>query len=1007
MCLKKEKLTQKQIEQKLVIAKEKIDNLEKEIKLKEREIYSLFEITNDAKFIFDLEGNFLKVNQNAADLFGFDKNKIDGIKAIDFITSDEQSDSNSRLSELLSGKTLPIYERKFKKSSGEEFYAEVNLSLIKDIDGINSYIQSIIRDISSRKKIDKAIKRDRQVFQNIALKALESTNLKDFCNYVLQYLLDNLGFEFGTLRIIDESKQFLLPLAIIGLPNNLVSELKPIMLTEDEYFIVSYVIKNKKPLFAPDAYKLEELKPYRDRLKIFNIQSLISWPILNKSKEIIGALQLSATKVKNLINEDKAFFESIASILSIALEKQLTERALEQAHDEREELNKIINLSPAFVFLWRNEKDFPVDYVSDNITIFGYSPEDFYSRKINYNDIILLDLFNEGFKEEKNLANLRINNCAQPTEYKLITKSGETRWVIEYVSPRFNSNGEITHFHGIVLDITSRKQVEETIKRERLSFKVLVETTLGTNNIAEFCKNVLREFTEPFGFTYGICRLYNHNDRTLERIAHINITDVYQPLEPIISIDREDLFHTLVARNKKPIFIPNTKLSSISDDTRKKLEGLKIVSFITWPILNYKNDLLGVIQLVSEKEVEFIEKDYSFFESIFGFISTAIDKIKTEQELKHSEERFRETVDNMNDGLIIVENGEIVYANDQAIRIAGFPKEEFMKFRGFSNVAPEEAERYKQEVDLIVQNQISYSELEYWLLQKNGNKRYVMSRHHIKYTDGKPLDMFILTSDLTDKKLAEENLKRLNDELEKRVEERTEQLEILNKELEAFSYSASHDLRTPLRSIDGFSQALAEDYSERLDSFGKDYINRIRTSVKRMSVLIDDLLSLSKLSKSELSLIHFNLSEMISEVVNEFRNNEPERNVITFIQDNLVVYADSILIRTVIENLIGNAWKFTNKRTEAKIEFGSTIINDEKVFFIRDNGIGFDQLYSEKLFEVFQRLHSYQEFPGTGIGLAIVQRIITRHNGKVWAEGEVDKGATFYFTLHTKQKTEN
>ncbi len=220
-----------------------------------------------------------------------------------------------------------------------------------------------------------------------------------------------------------------------------------------------------------------------------------------------------------------------------------------------------------------------------------------------------------------------------------------------------------------------------------------------------------------------------------------------------------------------------------------------------------------------------------------------------------------------------------------------------------------------------------------------------------------------------------------------------------NKELEAFSYSVSHDLRAPLRTADGFSRALLEDYPDKLDERGKDYLARIRTATQRMGHLIDDLLNLSMTMRKEMRRQETNLSKAARSITSELKKSQPERQVEFVIQDGVLAHGDTRLLREVLENLLGNAWKFTSKHARARIEFGVTHKNDEKVYFVRDDGAGFDMSYVEKLFVPFQRLHSVGEFSGNGVGLAVVSRIINRHGGRVWAEGEVEKGATFYFTL--------
>ena len=245
----------------------------------------------------------------------------------------------------------------------------------------------------------------------------------------------------------------------------------------------------------------------------------------------------------------------------------------------------------------------------------------------------------------------------------------------------------------------------------------------------------------------------------------------------------------------------------------------------------------------------------------------------------------------------------------------------------------------------------------------------------------------------------DEALRKAHDELERNVQERTAQLAASNKELEAFSYSVSHDLRAPLRGIDGFSLALLEDYANRLDEDGKNHLQRIRTATQRMGALIDDLLNLARMTRAEIRREAVDLSALARSVAEALQVTQPERRIEFRIEERLEARADPRLMRIVLENLLGNACKFTSKRTSACIEFGQTRSNGCPAYFIRDNGAGFDPAYASRLFGAFQRLHGNTEFPGTGIGLATVQRVIHRHGGKIWAEGAVEKGAAFYFTL--------
>jgi PAS domain S-box-containing protein len=422
-------------------------------------------------------------------------------------------------------------------------------------------------------------------------------------------------------------------------------------------------------------------------------------------------------------------------------------------------------------------------------------------------------------------------------------------------------------------------------------------------------------------------------------------------------------------------------------------------------VVSGENDLNLAVSLMKSGAHDYIRKEdltrlVPTIKEVMHEVEVGREQQQAEHSLQVSEARYRRLFETAQDGILILDadTGQITDVNPYLIKMLGYPQEYFVGKRLWEIGSFKDSEASKSTfLELQTQGYVRYEDLP---LEASDERRVDVEFVSNVYTVGEKKVIQCNIRNITRRKQAETKVRLLNEELEQRMQDRTVQLQVLTNEAENFSYSIAHDLRAPLRWIGGFAQALEEGHASQLDAEGRRFIQKIRDSTAHMGTLLDGLIELARFSRTDLRRTAVDLTATVRRVAAELQQDDPERKVELVVAEGITADGDPRLLQRVLENLLNNAYKFTAKRALARIEFGVAPQGDGRVaYFVRDNGIGFDMAYADQLFGAFHRLHGAKEYPGTGIGLATVERIIHRHGGQVWAEGTENTSATFYFTL--------
>jgi PAS domain S-box-containing protein len=592
-------------------------------------------------------------------------------------------------------------------------------------------------------------------------------------------------------------------------------------------------------------------------------------------------------------------------------------------------------------------------------------------------------------------------------------------WFVRVV-PEFDANGKVASALTIWSDISERKQAEEDLQeQEKFSQSLLrLSRSLERSQMYSEVVNAARdEVKNIIGYQNLWTYLLSEDKKYFKAlVAGGPESEMVMSEEGTARLTIEgDPMLEEIAQAKEIVIIADAQTDPrVNKEIVMRLGSRTIVNV---PIVLFERHMgtIGMGTFGDEGIRIPSSAEQKYLLALASHMAAALDRIHLLAERKKAENDLREL---NNDFVTLLENaGDFIYFKDHDSRfrfcsqtlahITGHDSWRDMRGKNDFEVFPEEtAHIYHDEEQPIFREGKTLLNKTDPYFDSQGKQRWVNTNKWPVFDENKKtvVGIFGISRDITELKVAEDKIVELNRDLEQRVEERTAQLEAVNNELESFSYSVSHDLRTPLRAIDGFSHILLDDYANKLDDEGKRLLNIVRDNTHRMGQLIDDILKFSRTGRVELTSSGIDMEQMARAVFEEFKSAIAGSKLQMEIDPIPPTRGDSAMMRQVFANLISNAIKFSSTTKNPRIQVGATVSGDETVYYVRDNGVGFDMKYADKLFGVFQRLHSVNEFEGTGIGLAIVKRIITRHGGRVWADGKVNAGATIYFALPNKEK---
>jgi PAS domain S-box-containing protein len=1011
---------------------------EEDLRESEDKFKYIFDYSVVGKSITHLDGE-VHVNNALCNLLGYSPQEMQSKKWQEITHPDDIALTQNSIEELLSGeKQSARFVKRFIHKNGSIVWVDLSSSIRRDPQNKPLYLMSAVIDITDRKLAEEALKDSEERLRLAVSAGRMGTWDRNFLS--------------GQLDWSAECK------TMFGLP--------PEIEMSDERFVQTLHPDDRVSTDLAISEALENHTDFKTEYRVIWPDGTLHWIgaqgrgyytsdgkavhmagitfDITERKQAEESLRQSEEKYRNLFNNSEVgmfrtrldgsevleFNKKYLEILGYSLEelKGVPSASLWADHRERERMVQLINAEgfmtdfecdmlnkqgevrrcimsqrlyrdsgilegsiqditerkQAEEALRESEERFHTLYDNATVGLYRTTPD---GRILMLNPAGVQMLGFDSFDEiaQRNLENIGFDGIDSRSEFrKLLEREGvaiglENKWtrkdgsiifVRESAKAFRDGNGKILYYDGSFEDISARVQAEDALRESEALYRQAIEVANAV----------------PYRQSYHV------ND-----IATVYYDFIGEGIRQITGYDPEEFNEALWDSLTQERFLLGDLAEYSLDEA---IERVRSGASPVWKCNHLIRARDGSLRWVFEAAVELRDASGISHGSI-GMLQDITERKQAEDEIlklnAELEQRVRQRTAELEDlynnapcGYHSVDADSIfLRINDTELSWLGYEREEIIGKVKFSDlITPSDIEIFRQAFPAFKERGW-VSDMKFDMLRKDGSILPVLlSATVVRDKEGRYLSSRSTIIDYTQQTLAD-----------KAMREWQAKLETANKELEAFSYSVSHDLRAPLRGIDGWSQALLEDYHDQLDEQGQQYIDRVRSETQRMGYLIDDMLQLSRLTRAEMTKQPVDLSALVQIIIERLKRDEPKRQVEFNIQAGITAEGDLNLLEAALTNLLANAFKFTSKRADARIEFGQTELQGQRVFFVRDNGAGFDMAYAQKLFGAFQRMHKVSEFPGTGVGLAIVQRVIHRHGGRVWAEAEVEHGATFYFTL--------